>query len=71
MAIKVSKRENEPTNSLIYRFSRKVQQSGVLREVKKRRFHARAINRNLRRKSALHREKKKVEVERAKKLGKF
>ncbi len=71
MAVKVSRRENEPVNSLVYRFSRRIQQSGVLREVKKRRFHSRAVNRNLRRKSALHREKKRAEIEKAKKLGRL
>ena len=71
MAVGVKKREGESSSTLAYRFSKKVQQSGVLREFKKRRFHPRPENRNRRRKSALRREEKRREVERSKKLGTF
>ncbi|MBI2025109.1 MAG: 30S ribosomal protein S21 [Candidatus Harrisonbacteria bacterium] len=67
--MEVRKKENETTNTLIYRFLKRVQHSGVLREAKKRRFHDRPANRLKRRLSALHRENKKREVEKAKKLG--
>jgi len=67
--MEIRKRENESSTSLIYRFTKKVQQSGVLREAKKRRFHARPESRIKRKQSALHRAKKKVEFERSKKLG--
>lgn len=67
--VEVRKKEGESSGTLIYRFTKKVQQSGVLRESKKRRFSHRAINRAKRRLSALHRETKKREVERSKKLG--
>lgn len=71
MAVGVRKRDGEPANTLAYRFSRRVQQSGVLRESKKRRFHHRTVNKNKRRKTALRREQKRIEVEQAKKLGTF
>lgn len=71
MAVGVKKRDGESSNTLVYRFGRRVQQSGVLREAKKRRFHTRTINRNKRRESALRREKKRAEVEKAKKQGTF
>ena len=71
MAVGVNKREGESESTLVYRFGRRVQQSGVLREAKKRRFHTRTINRNRRRKNALRMEKKRLEVEKAKKLGEF
>lgn len=67
--MEVRKRENEATGSLIYRFIKRVQQTGVLREAKKRRFHDRTQNRLKRKISALHREEKKREMEKAKKLG--
>ena len=55
--------------ALVYRFTKKVQQSGVLKEARKRRFHRRQPNRAKRLVSALHRETKKKEIERARKLG--
>ena len=69
MPIEAKKREGESPAALISRFLKKIQQSGVLREAKKRRFHARNLNHAKRRISALHREQKKKEVYRAKKLG--
>ncbi len=67
--MEVRKKEGENPNSLIFRFLKRIQQTGVLRESKKRRFRARPINRLKRKLSALHREQKKVEYEKAKKLG--
>lgn len=67
--MEVRKKENESTNSLIYRFIKRVQQTGVLREAKKRRFHSRTQNRLKRKLSALHRETKKKEMELARKMG--
>lgn len=65
----IKKKEGESVNSLIFRFSKRVQRSGVLREAKKRRFSSRKENKMKRRLSALHCLKKKIEVEKAKKLG--
>jgi len=69
MAIEIRKREGESPSSLVSRFVRRVQQSGILREAKRFRFHQRPINRSKRRLSALHREQKLKEIMRAKKLG--
>ena len=69
MAIEVKKREGESANALLYRFTKRVQQSGVLREAKKRRFHKRGTNRLKMKLSALHRAEKLREFKRAKKLG--
>lgn len=71
MAVTVKKREGESATALVYRFSKKVQRSGILREARRKRFHIRKTNRNMRRKSALHREKKSAEVEASKKMGSF
>ncbi|MBI3045975.1 MAG: 30S ribosomal protein S21 [Candidatus Harrisonbacteria bacterium] len=65
----VRKKEGETTGSLLYRFSKKIQQSGVLKEAKKRRFRARPKNRLKRKIAALYRVEKQKEVEKAKKLG--
>lgn len=67
--MEVRKKEGENPNSLIFRFLKRVQQTGILRESKKRRFHDRPMNRLKRKLSALHREQKKIEVDKAKKLG--
>lgn len=69
MAIEVKKREGESSGSLIYRFTKKIKQSGILQEAKKHMYHSRGQNRNQRRESALHREKKKKEILKKKKLG--
>ena len=67
--IEIKRKEGESIPSFIYRFNKKIQQSGVLREAKKRRFRGRPANRLKRRLSALHRAKKTKERERARKLG--
>lgn len=67
--MEVRRKEGENPNSLIFRFLKRMQQTGILRESKKRRFRGRPINRLKRKLSALHREEKKVEYEKAKKLG--
>ncbi|MDP3901849.1 MAG: 30S ribosomal protein S21 [bacterium] len=67
--MQVKKRENESASSLIYRFTKRVRQSGVLLEAKKRRFKKRDQSRIKRRSSAIYRDIKKKEVVKAKKLG--
>ena len=67
--MEVKRKEGESASSFLYRFNKKIQQSGVLREAKKRRFHHRSANRLKRKSSALHRVRKAKERELAKKLG--
>ncbi len=67
--LQITKKEGESSASLLYRFTKKMQQSGILRESKKRRFYHRAVNKNKRFASALHREIKRGETEKAKKMG--
>ncbi len=67
--IAVNKRENESTTALLFRFTRRVKRSGVLKEANKRRFTRRGTPRVARKASAIYRAGKKVEVARAKKLG--
>jgi hypothetical protein len=69
MAIEVRKKEGESPNSILYNFTRKVKRSGIVKEIRGRKNHKRVISRIKRRASAIHREEKRVEVERQKKLG--
>jgi len=67
--IEVKKKEGESANTLLFRFSKRIKRSGVLKEANKRRFYKRSVNKRKRRLSALHREDKRQELERMRKLG--
>ncbi len=69
--IQVKKKEKETPESLIRRFTRRVQQSGVLRKVRKQRFHQPVKSKNKRREEALYKVDIRKEINRMKKLGKF
>ncbi len=69
--IQVKRKERETAESLIRRFSRRVQQSGVLRQVRKLRFRVEEKSRDKRRSEALYKVKIRKEITRLKKLGKF
>ena len=69
--MELKRREGESVSAFLYRFSKKMQHSGVLKEAKKRRSRPRAINKNKRRVAAIYREEKRTEIETAKKLGTF
>jgi ribosomal protein S21 len=69
MAIKVRKKEGETNQSLLFRFSRKIKQSGVLTEARKRQFKDREPNKRKKRLSAIYKSQKTKEYERMKKLG--
>ncbi len=63
------RKSGEPQAVLISNFTRKVKRSGVLKEARARNFHSRKISRTKRRLSAIHRDKKRAEVERSRKMG--
>lgn len=67
--VEVRKRDHEGTESLVRRFSRKVQQSGVLLQARKIRFHARKKSRRKLRQEAQRRVQLQAERERLIKLG--
>jgi len=69
MAIEVRKREGESPNSVLFNFTKRVKRSGILKEVRARKFHSRVTSRIKRRQSAIHRDARKAEVDRLKKLG--
>jgi len=69
--IEVRKKEKESSENLIRRFSRRVQQSGVLMRVRKSRFKLEEKSKMEKRKGAMYKEKVKKMVDKLKKMGKF
>jgi hypothetical protein len=69
--IEVKKKDRETSESLIRRFSRRVQQSGVLVKARKTRFRLEEKSKTELRQGAMYRSKVKKVVERLKKMGKF
>lgn len=67
--LEVKKREGETAGSFLFRFTKKVKRSGVLKEVRKRRFRGREKNKGKRRAGALYRLKRKQEFEEERKYG--
>jgi len=71
MGIEVKKQERESSQNLIRRFTRSVQQSGILLRARKTQFKKREKSEQMKKKAALRREEKKKEYEKLKKLGKI
>jgi ribosomal protein S21 len=69
--IEVKKKDRETSESLIRRFSRKVQQSGVLVHARKSRFRAEEKTKREIREGAMYKAKVKKMVDKLKKMGKF
>lgn len=69
--IQVRKKDRETPESLIRRFSRRVQQSGMLQHVRKLRFRKEDKSRIKRREEALYKSKIRKEIDRLKKMGRF
>jgi hypothetical protein len=69
--IEVKKKDRESPESLIRRFSRRVQQSGVLVRARRVRFRAEEKSKRQMREGAMYKEKVKKVVGKLKKMGKF
>jgi ribosomal protein S21 len=69
--IEVKKKDRETSESLIRRFGRRVQQSGVLVAARKSRFRAEEKSKRKMREGAMYKAKVKKVVGRLKKMGKF
>jgi len=67
--LSVRKREGESPTGLMYRFNKRVKQSGLIKEVRKRRFTVRRVSRLKIKLKALHRETSKKEYQHKKKMG--
>lgn len=65
----VAKNSSENSASLIRRFSKRVQGSGVIRRAKSIRYHARTLSKTKKRNSALRRIERVEEREEKEKLG--
>jgi len=70
MGLEVRKTGKENSQSLIRRFTRQVQRSGILRVARKIRFHHRSKSKEMRKRAALRREQLKKDYEQLKKMGK-
>lgn len=71
MAIEVKRKDNESVGAMLRRFTRSVQQSGVLIHARKIRFVQATKTKREIRESALYRQGKSKEEARLIKLGKF
>lgn len=69
--VEVKRKDNESFESMLRRFSRRIQQSGVLIRARKIRFFDRKKSRNLQKVAARRRAQLRVEREELKKQGKF
>jgi ribosomal protein S21 len=69
--IEVKKKDRETSESLIRRFSRRIQQSGVLVQARKTRFRTEEKSKREIRAGAMYKIKVKKVVDRLKKMGKF
>ncbi len=69
--IEVRKNPNENNASVLRRFSRRIQESGIIRKVKGSRYNERKESKLKIKKSALKRMARRQEIERLKKLGKM
>ncbi len=68
--IEIKKNPNENNSSILRRFSRRIQESGIIRKVKGDRYNLRKESKLKMKKSALKRMGRRQEIEKLKKLGK-
>jgi len=69
MPIEVKRKEGESVNAFLYRFNKRVQQGGLIKEQRKRQFYKRTSNKQKRRAATLYRRDKQEEIFRLKKQG--
>lgn len=70
MALKVTKKEKETSQSLAHRFTKTVRQSGVLLELRKKQYHKRAKSALAKKRSAIRRVEVKAQRIKEAKLAK-
>lgn len=69
--VEVRRKENETTGAMLRRFTRRVQQSGILIRARKERFYQSKPTKRATREKALRRIRVKKEWEKLEKLGKL
>ena len=70
MPLEVKKQPRETSQSLLRRFQKSIQESGILVRARKIRFKGKKKSRDMEKEAALRREELKREYEKLKKLGK-
>lgn len=69
IGVSVKKNGNETTPSLLRRFSKRVQGSGIVRKAKSIRYHLRTVSKNKRRTGALRRIARQEDRAKKERLG--
>ena len=69
--VEVRRKEGESTESMVRRFTRKVQQSGVLIRARKNRYRQKIKSKNVQRTNALKRAEMREEREELRRMGKL
>jgi len=69
MGVEIKKEKGESVSSLIKRFARAVQQSGILIRARERQHRDRNVSEEKKKRSALRREEMRKRYEKLKKLG--
>lgn len=69
--MEVKRRPKETISMMMRRFSQKIRESGILINAKKSKFQEKKVSKNIRRKQALERNKKREERMRLKKTGRL
>ncbi len=71
VVIEVTKNSNENNAGILRRFSRRIQESGIIRKVKASRYNKRKESKLIQKRSALKKIERRKEIEVLKKLGKI
>ena len=69
MNLEVQKQERETSQALLRRFTKKIQQSGILVRARKSRFHKRVKSRQMKKRAALRKVVLRKKYEKMKKMG--
>lgn len=69
--VEVTRKKNESNASILKRFGRKVQESGALKVVRKKRFASRSVSDYVKKKNKMKSLKKNEEIQTQIKLGKM
>lgn len=69
MALEVKRQNRETSQGLVRRFTKAMQQSGILIRTRRGRFMKRIKSEGMKKKAALRREEKRLEYEKKRKMG--
>ncbi len=71
MAVESKRKQNEPLNVFLRKFSERVKRSGVINQYKKKRFYAKPKSKKLKKQGALLRKKRTEKMTFLRKIGKI